>query len=417
MLDRRTFLGFAGALPNLDLGVGQIRGEFRPSQSVYEELGLRPCINAAGAYTELGGALMPEEVVEAMEEASRRSIPIIELQQAIGRKIALMLRCPAALVTAGCASSLSLATAACVAGKDLEKIRRLPNTAGMKDEVIVQKAHRFEYDHAIRNVGVHLVEVETQEGLKAAVTQRTAMLFFVHAANPKGAIRREEFAQLGAALGVPTLIDAAADLPPVENLWMLSKLGYDLVAFSGGKSLRGPQCSGLLLGKQELIEAAALNASPHTDTLGRVSKVGKEEIVGLYRALELFLKTDHDAEWVEWEHRVMTISRPLSAIPGVAAEMVVPEVPHHRPQVHVRWDQEEIKLSPKDVVQLLRSGNPRIELPPGSENSPSGLDIAVWMLRPDEATVVAERFAEVLTQRKSKKDRGERTFKLDPRTS
>ncbi|HJY87420.1 MAG TPA: hypothetical protein VKE24_11345 [Candidatus Acidoferrales bacterium] len=398
MVDRRLFLQFVGALSGWGLG-------FRPTlarpprvSSLYEELGVRPFINAAGAYTDLGGALMPEEVLEAMQEVSRRSVSITELQEAVGKRIAAMVGCQAALVTAGCAASLTLATAACVAGKDPERIRRLPDTNGMKNEVIIQRSHRFEYDHAIRNVGAKLVEVETTDELKGAVSDRTAMLFFLNLADPRGRIRREEFAQLANRLGIPALIDAAADLPPVENLWTLLRMGYDLVGFSGGKSLRGPQCSGLLLGKKALIEAAFLNGSPHSDSLGRTSKIGKEEIVGAYRALQLFLRTDHSAEWTEWERRVQAIASQLSRIPGVKTTRVVPQVPHNRPQLNVQWEREKIPLSPREVVAMLRSGEPRIELPPGSEESSSGLNVSVWMLRPSEETIVGRRFSEALLE-------------------
>ena len=223
-------------------------------------------------------------------------------------------------------------------------------------------------------------------------------MFFLNSADSRGKIRRQNFAELANQLKIPALIDAAADLPPVENLWALNRMGFDLVAISGGKSLGGPQCSGLLLGKKELIEAAFLNGSPHSDSLGRVSKVGKEEIAGLYRALQIFLKTDHAAEWKEWERRVSVIASGLLAVPGVKAEMVVPEVPHNRPQLHVEWDCEKVPLSAKEIVTTLRSGNPRIELPPGSEDSSTGLDVAVWMLRPGEEKIVARRFSEVLMQ-------------------
>jgi uncharacterized pyridoxal phosphate-dependent enzyme len=364
--------------------------------SIYEELGVQPFINAAGAFTNFGGALMADEVLEAMQEVSRHSTSITELQSAVGKQIAGMLGCEAALVTAGCASSLALATAACVAGKDPDKIRRLPETTGMKNEVIVQKSHRFEYDHAIRNVGVKLIEIETPDELKGAISDRTAMLFFLNSFDSKGKIHREEFARLANGLKIPALIDAAADLPPVENLWDLTRMGYDVVAFSGGKSLRGPQCSGLLLGKKELVDAAFLNDSPHSDSIGRVSKVGKEEIVGLYRALQLFVHKDHAAERSEWERRVSVMARELSVIAGVKTEMVIPEVPHNRPQMNLQWDRERIPLSPKDIVEMLRSGDPRIELTPGSEESSAGLDVTVWMLRPNEETIVAKRLSEIL---------------------
>jgi uncharacterized pyridoxal phosphate-dependent enzyme len=399
MVDRRSFLQIGGILSGLRLRVGTGGSLPFSSASIYEELGVRSFINAAGAYSIFGGALMREEVLEGMQAVSRHSVSIVELQEAVGGKIAAMLGCEAALVTAGCASSLLLATAACLAGKDLERVRRLPEIIGAKNEVIMQRAHRFEYDHAIRNAGAKIAEIETVEELKAAVSERTAMLFFLNSADSKGKIRREDFARLANGLKIPVLIDAAADLPPVENLHILTGMGFDLVGFSGGKSLRGPQCSGLLLGRKELIEAAFMNDSPRSDSVGRVSKVGKEEIIGLYRALQIFLKTDHEAEWKEWERRVAVIAGAVSAVNGVRASLVVPEVPHNRPQVRVEWDQGRIAVSPKDVVVAMRVGEPRVELPYGSEDSASGLDVAVWMLREGEDLIVGRRLAEAFGQR------------------
>ena len=396
MLNRRSILQFMGLFSTWPVRLHSDLASPLPTASIYEELGVQPFINAAGAFTNFGGALMADEVMEAMQEVSRHSTSITELQAAVGSQIATMLNCEAALVTAGCASSLALATAACVAGKDPRKIQRLPEIAGMKNEVVMQKAHRFEYDHAIRNTGAKLIEIESADELKGAVSNQTAMLFFVNSFDSRGKIRREEFARLANGFKIPALIDAAADLPPVENLYDLTRMGYDLVAFSGGKSLRGPQCSGLLLGKQDLIEAAFLNDSPHSDSIGRVSKVGKEEIVGLYRALQLFVRKDHVAERSEWERRVSVIARELSAIPGVTTEMVIPEVPHNRPQLNLQWDRQRIPLAPKDIVGMLRSGSPRIELIPGSEESSTGLDVTVWMLRPNEETIVAQRLSEIL---------------------
>jgi uncharacterized pyridoxal phosphate-dependent enzyme len=399
MIDRRSFLKLSGLLPGWPLRLRAALPIPSSPPSIYEELGVRPFINAAGAYSIFGGALMREEVLEGMQEVSRRSVSIVELQDAVGRKIAGLLGCEAALVTAGCASSLLLATAACLAGKDPEKVRRLPEITGVKNEVIMQWAHRFEYDHAIRNAGAKIVEIESAQELNAAVSERTAMLFFLNSADSKGKIHREEFARLANGLKIPVLIDAAADLPPVENLHVLTRMGYDLVGFSGGKSLRGPQCSGLLLGRKDLIEAAFANDSPKSDSVGRVSKVGKEEIIGLYRALQLFLAADHDAEWKEWERRVAVIAGELTAIPGVRASMVVPEVPHNRPQVRIEWERGKISAGPKDIVAALRAGEPRVELPYGSEESTAGLDVAVWMLRANEDAIVGRRLAEAFTQR------------------
>jgi uncharacterized pyridoxal phosphate-dependent enzyme len=399
MIDRRSFLKLSGLLPGWPLRLRAALPIPSSPPSIYEELGVRPFINAAGAYSIFGGALMREEVLEGMQEVSRRSVSIVELQDAVGRKIAGLLGCEAALVTAGCASSLLLATAACLAGKDPEKVRRLPEITGVKNVVIMQWAHRFEYDHAIRNAGAKIVEIESAQELNAAVSERTAMLFFLNSADSKGKIHREEFARLANGLKIPVLIDAAADLPPVENLHVLTRMGYDLVGFSGGKSLRGPQCSGLLLGRKDLIEAAFANDSPKSDSVGRVSKVGKEEIIGFYRALQLFLAADHDAEWKEWERRVAVIAGELTAIPGVRASMVVPEVPHNRPQVRIEWERGKISAGPKDIVAALRAGEPRVELPYGSEESTAGLDVAVWMLRANEDAIVGRRLAEAFTQR------------------
>lgn len=406
MINRRSFLSLGALLSQFHVSASRGYQASVTPPSIYDELDIRPFINAGGAYTNFGGALMPAQVLEVMQQVSLHSVSITELQDAVGKKIAAMLNCEAALITAGCASSLSLATAACIAGKDPSNIIRLPDTTGMKNEVIMQKSHRFEYDHAIRNAGAKIIEIETSEDLRAAISSRTTMLFFLNSANTVGKIQREEFAQLANRMAIPAVVDAAADLPPVENLYVLTRMGFDLVGFSGGKSLRGPQCSGLLIGKKSLIQAAFLNGSPHSDSLGRTSKVGKEEIVGLYRALQLFLQTDHAAEWREWEQRVSLIVDQLSKIEGVRPTLTIPLVPHNRPQVNVQWDQKKIALAPKDVVVMLRSGNPRIELAPGSDESKDGVNVAVWMLRPQEDEVVARRISEVFEEGRRNKAGG-----------
>ena len=279
------------------------------------ELGVRSFINAAGTFTALTGSLMRPEVVAAIQVASRKYVKLDDLHRAVGKRIAELLDCEAALVTAGCASALSLSTAACVAGSDPEKIRRIPDTHGLKNEVLVQKTHRVGYDHAIRNAGVRMIEVETREELEDTINERTAMMFFLNFADPQGSIHHEEFVAIGKKHNIPTLIDAAADVPPVENLWKYTKMGFDLVAFSGGKGLRGPQSSGLLLGRKDLIEAARLNNSPNGDTLCRTNKVNKEEIVGMLVALETYLHEDHAAIWKEWEARCQRIVQALSRLP------------------------------------------------------------------------------------------------------
>src|SRR5262249_29543409 len=273
---RRTFLCALAGAPGAhlllagDSPAGQ-ESASAAGRDVIQELGVRSFINAAGTFTALTGSWLRPGAVAAMQGASRKFVKLDDLHDAVGRRIAELLQCPAALVTAGCASAMALATAACVAGKDPEKIRRLPDTDGMKNEVIIQKAHRYGYDHAVRNVGVRLVEVQTREELEKVAGERTAMMLFFNDADPLGQIQVAEFAALGKKLRIPTLNDAAADVPPVENLTRYLKMGYDLVAFSGGKALRGPQSAGLLLGRKDLIEGAALNNNPHTDSIGRTN--------------------------------------------------------------------------------------------------------------------------------------------------
>jgi L-seryl-tRNA(Ser) seleniumtransferase len=355
---------------------------------------VRPIINGAGTYTMFTASLMPPEVVRAMEAAARRFVRLDELHDAVGRRIAALLRCDAAMVSAGAFGALTLATAACIAGTDPERIRRLPETGGMRNEVIIQKSHRFLYDHAVRNCGVSLIEVETREDLTDAVNERTAMLLFLNKNEPLGRITASEFVELGKRYGVPTLNDAAADVPPVDNLFRLTQMGFDLVAFSGGKGLRGPQGAGLLLGRADLIRAARLNTAPHSDTLGRGLKVSKEELAGMLVALELYLERDHDADWREWEARVKVIGDALASVPGVAAERFVPRIANQVPHLRIRWQPGSPPIAPDAVVRQLREGEPSIELVPAPQDENS-LEVASWMLEPGEAEIVARRLREI----------------------
>lgn len=376
---RRGFMRALAALP----GFSACLNWFSPEEAVaapavrdiYKELGLRPLINAAGTYTFLGGSLMPAEVIEERDAAARQFVNIIELHDAVGKRIASLIGCEAAMVTAGAASALTLATAACVAGKDEAKIVRLPDTTGCRNEVIIQKAHRYGYDHAVRNVGIRLVEIETRQELEKAVNDRTAMMLFFNNNDPVGQIKVEEFAQLGKKLKVPTLNDAAADVPPVENFTRYLKMGFDLVCFSGGKAMRGPQSAGLLLGRKDLIEAAVLNNNPNTDSIGRTNKVDKEDIIGMLAAVERFLKLDHAALGREYEKRVQTIADAVAGLPSVKTEPFIPPIANHVPHLRIRWDAS--KRSAADVVKQLRDGEPRIEI---REELKDGIEVSVWML-------------------------------------
>jgi L-seryl-tRNA(Ser) seleniumtransferase len=395
---RRTFLGAMAGVPGFPMlyGGSAEAAEDPPAQArdVIRELGIRSFINAAGTFTALTGSLMRPEVVAAIQVASRQYVTLEDLHDAVGKRIAELVHCQAALVTAGCASALSLATAACVAGKDPEKIRRLPDTSGMKSEVIVQHTHRVGYDHAIRNAGVRLVEVVTRQEIEAAISEKTAMMFFLNLADPKGKVHHEEFVEIARSHKVPTLIDAAADIPPVENLWRFTKMGFDLAAFSGGKGLRGPQSSGLLLGRKDLIDAARLNNCPNGDTLCRTNKVNKEEIIGMLVALETYLKEDHVAVWKEWEGRCHRIAEALKEFPDVKTQIVVPQIANAVPHLHIRWDTNGRRIRAIDMIKKLREGTPSIEVPPGSRYP---LVIGVWMMQPGDDAIVGRRIREILS--------------------
>ncbi|HLJ14470.1 MAG TPA: aminotransferase class I/II-fold pyridoxal phosphate-dependent enzyme [Bryobacteraceae bacterium] len=393
MPNRRSFLRTLSSVPVLGSAAAT-----RPlaaavtHRDYFKELGVRTFINAAGTYTMFTGSLMWPETVHAIEACSKQYCSLVDLHRAAGKRIAELVKSEAALVTAGAASALTLGTAACVTGTDRELIERLPDTTGMKSEVIIQKSHRYGYDHSVRACGIKMVEVETAADLEAAVNSRTAMMLFFNANDPLGQIKRAEFVALGKKHGIPTFIDAAADVPPVENLWNYTQMGFDLVTFSGGKGIRGPQSAGLLLGRKDLIEAALLHSSPN-DTIARGQKVNKEEIVGMMVAVETFVHRDHEADWKDWEKRTRVIADSVHGIKSVSTETWIPEIANHVPHLKVRWDPEVVKISVREVVKRLREGEPSIEVVPGSSTE---LTIGVWMMQPGEAQTVARRVREVL---------------------
>jgi len=399
MWSRRRFLEVVSGLP---LVGGLIEAGATPAMAApqhaardyFRELGVRPFINAAGTYTAMTASLMPPQVIEAITYASRQYVMLDELHDRVGARIATLLQCEGAMVTSGAASALTLGTAAVLTGTDPRKVVDLPNLAGMKSEVIIQKAHRFGYDHAVRNCGVRLVEVETREEMERAIGPQTAMMLFYNNNNTEGRIRDEEFVKIARTHGVPTLNDAAADVPPVDNLWKYTKMGFDLVAFSGGKGLRGPQSAGLLLGRKDLIAAARLNAPPNGNTVGRGMKVNKEEMVGMLAALELYLATDHAAEQREFEARAEAIRNGVAGVPGVTADIFVPEVANHVPHVRISWDAAAKGMTPADAVNRLRAGEPSI----GTRSEGDAVVIGVWMMRPGEEKIVARRLRDVLQQ-------------------
>lgn len=384
-------------------GQGPAKGAPR-AVDYYQKLGVTPFINAAGTYTVLSASTMPDEVRNAVEFAARQPVNLNELLDASGAYLAKRLRCEAALVTAGAAAALVVGTAACITMGNERPILDIPtDMAGLKNEVIVQKGHRYGYDHAIRNCGVLFVEVETLEQYEQAFNERTVMAHFFNAGS--GTISREDWVRVAHKHGVPCFNDAAADVPPISNLWNYTQMGFDLVTFSGGKGLRGPQCSGLLLGRKDLIDAARKNNSPNSNTIGRGLKVAKEEIVGLVAAVDWFLKQDDAAIEAQCRQRAAHIAKQLSAIPTVQTQIFVPEIANHVPHLLVTYDQNRIKITGADVMQKMRSGKPRIELNPstggapasaGLPGGPNTIVVGVWMLQPGEDVIVARRLREVL---------------------
>ena len=408
--NRRGFLSGMGAIASLfavprrtfawngpDKKASGLTG-FGESGNPYEELGVTTVINAEGTMTTLGGSLIRPEVEVVMAQASRHFVSMPGLEEAAGKRIAQMLKLPegyGALVTSGAAAAIQSGLAGILTGDNESLIKQLPDLTGMKSEVIIQKSHRNPFDHQLRGTGAKLIEIETRDQLRAAVNDRTAMMHFTNFANDAGQIKVDEWVKLAKEYKLPCFNDAAADTPPISHLWDYTNIGYDLVSFSGGKAIRGPQCAGLLIGRQDLIHYALLNNSPYEDTLGRGQKVGKEEIIGMIKALELHLKDDYDALDKEWQDRLELVSREITKVPGVTTKFFTPAIANHVPHMQITWD-SRISLTPQQVSQLLRNSKPSIVMSAGEEKP--GLAMNSFMLQPGEDQIVAEQLSRILRQ-------------------
>ena len=403
--NRRGFLGSVGALTGLLVAPrkafswaskSEVKG-FGSSGNPYEELGVTTVINCQGTMTVLGGSVLRPELEAVMAQAGQHFVRILELEVAAGKRIAEMLKLPAghtALVTSGAAAAIQSGLAGILTGSNEQFIKQLPDLTGMKSEVIIQKSHRNPFDHQLRSTGVKLVEVETREDLRKAVNEKTAMMHFTNFANAAGQIKVDEWPKLAKEYKLPCMNDAAADTPPVSHLWDYTNMGYDLVTFSGGKAIRGPQCAGLLIGRTELVANALLNNSPHEDTLGRSQKVGKEEVIGMVKALELYLNEDHDALWKNWQSQLDYISEQIMKVPGVTTKFFVPEIANHVPHMDIAWDAAKISLTPQEVSKLLRESKPSIVLTSGEERP--GLSMNSFMLQAGEYKIVADQLVKIL---------------------
>ena len=405
-VSRRHFLGYGSAAA---LGAAT---PARPSpmpasagEDYYAKLGVQPIINAAGTYTFLTAAVMPPSVRRAVERAAYHPVRLKDLQKASGEYLARKLRCDAALVTSGASAALTLATAACIAKANGLPPEAIPGkVAGHKNEIVVQKAHRYEYDHAMQLCNVTIKEVVSLEDYRGALGDRTVMTNFFNAAEG-GEIGREEWLRVAHEHGVPCHLDAAADVPPIANLWNYTGMGFDLVCFSGGKGIRGPQNAGLLLGRRDLIELAAQNDNPNSDAVGRGMKVAKEQIVGMVAAVDWLLEQSDEKLEAEYLRRTAVIQQALSSVPSVKTRIFTPAIANHVPHLIIDIDPKQLGITPLQVAEELRNGTPSIELNPatgtdgrGLTGTPDSIVLSTWMLEPGEEHIVAARLRSLLTK-------------------
>lgn len=378
-----------------------------PSDNIYKRLGVKTVINCRGTWTYLSGSLEWPEVRAAQVEAARHFVNILELQRAAGRRLAKLTGAPSGMVTSGAAGAMASATAACIAGSDPRNIWQLPDTSGLKDEVIMSGG-RSAFDSAIRLAGGKLVLAYSPAEVEAAIGARTAMIYTTHL----GEVLQKEIA-IAQAHHVPLLLDDAAGIPPIDNIRLYARMAVDLYTFSGGKGLCGPQCSGLLLGRKDLIEAALLNTNPYEGAVCRPMKVGKEEVMGCLAAVETWLKVDSDALYRRWNQRVERIATLLGTVRGVKTEIYVPSGGNRYPTLRVSWDQRGWGFSVMDCVRRLRDGDPVIEVlgpdnPSGVSavhegnpnrkelKEPEHIELVSMTLQPGEEIIVGRRLRAVL---------------------
>jgi uncharacterized pyridoxal phosphate-dependent enzyme len=381
---------------------GKIKG-LGESGNVYEELGITTVINGQGTMTYLGGSLMRPEAEAVMQLASLHFVNINDLEAVVGKRIAEMLKLPqgySALVTSGAASAIQNGYSGILTGSNKTYIKQIPDVTGLKSEVIIQKAHRSPWNHQIRATGVKIVEVETVADVHNAISERTAAMHFLNLADPDGQIKREDWLKLAHAANLPAFIDAAADTPPKSHLWDYANMGYDLISFSGGKAMRGPQCTGLLIGREEMVHNALLNMSPNEDTLGRPTKVGKEEIVGMLKTLELYLAEDEQVLANEQWKQLDTISNAVSKIAGVTVTRHVPEIANNFPTIQIHLDSSKFSADAGQVNRELASMKPSIVLGGGERHGASTIEISAIVLQPGDARVIADALSKVLRQHK-----------------
>ena len=364
-------------------------------RDLFKELGIRTFINARATLTLMTGSLMQDEVIDAINNSSKRYCMLDEVQDKVGEKIAELCHAEAATVTSGAFSAIMLGTAGVLSGNDPAKAAMIPHLegSGMKTEVILQKGHNIGYYQAIKNCGVTMVWVETREDLDRAINSKTAMMAFMNCNTNAGQIKHKEWLEVAKKNNIPALIDIAADVPPIENFWKFNDMGFDLVCLSGGKAIRGPQSSGVLMGRKDLIAAARINASPRGSTIGRGHKVNKEEILGLYVAIEKFIRTG-DEEWKFWLKQIAHIENAVKNIKSVKTRIFVPEIANSTPNLEISWDPAILAVTGKEIQERLSKGEPGIELNAGKNN----ISLVTFIMVPGEEKIVAARIKEELSK-------------------
>jgi L-seryl-tRNA(Ser) seleniumtransferase len=411
---RRSFIKLAAAVPLLSrIGARELYAQAAsaigkdPRQNVYTRLGVKTVINCRGTWTYLSGSLEFPEVRRAQVEAAEHFVNMLELQRGVGRRLAELTGAESGIVTSGAAGAMAAATAGCIAGTDDKYIWQLPDTTGLKHEVIMVGG-RSAFDSAIRLTGAKLVLVYSPDELTNAINENTAMIY----TTDLGDKLQKELA-IAKDRKVPMLLDDAAGIPPAENAKLYARMGIDLYCFSGGKGLSGPQCSGLLLGRKDLIEAALLNCSPREGAVCRPMKVGKEEIIGCLTALETWLKLDEKKLYAEWNGRIDRIRKLVETVPGVKTDVYTPQDGNRYPTLKVSWDQQGWQYSISDCVEQLRAENPVIEVL-GADNpslvkavregnpnrkemkGPDHIELVSMTIKPGEEIIVGQRLRAIL---------------------
>ena len=418
---RRSFMKLLAAAPLLSkLAVRDLYAQAAtaighdPRQNVYSRLGVKTIINCRGTWTYLSGSLEFPEVREAQVEAAHHFVNMLDLQRAVGKRLSALTGAESGIITSGAAGAMAAATAACMAGADDQRIWQLPDTTGLKHEVIMVGG-RSAFDSAIRLTGAKLVLTYSPEELANAINENTAMIY----TTDLGEKLRQVLA-IAKDHSVPMLLDDAAGIPPADNAKLYARMGIDLYCFSGGKGLCGPQCSGLLLGRKDLIEAALLNCSPREGAICRPMKVGKEEVIGCLTALETWLQLDEKKLYAEWKDRVDRIRKLVDTVPGVQTDIYIPEDGNRYPTLRISWDQQSWRYSIADCVAELRSGDPVIEVlgvdnpslvttvregnPNRKERKvPDHIELVSMTIKPGEEMIVGQRLRTILgvAQKKS----------------